>query len=90
MSQNDSQSDWKPGSFGQYTDRADKLENGPLYRPEFLEYIQLTLKIFDNELLALNLDIHCELTPHPDVFFSRITANCLAHYYIRHFQRIQS
>lgn len=53
-------STWKPGDTGKYPDRADELSEGDVYRPEFFDYVQSTLKALDQELFALSRDIHGE------------------------------
>ena len=53
-------STWKPGDTGKYLDRADELLEGDVYRPEFFDHVQSTLKALDQELFALSRDIHGE------------------------------
>ena len=53
-------STWKPGDTGKHPDRADEVSEGPIYRPEFFDHVQTTLKALDQELFSLSLDIHGE------------------------------
>lgn len=52
------QSTWRPGQTGEHPDRADGLTDGDIYRPEFFEHVQSTLKALDEDLFNLNQDIH--------------------------------
>ena len=52
------QTNWKPGDNGTHPDRADKLVDGLVYRPDFFEHVKSIIAALDRELNALSLDIH--------------------------------
>ncbi|TBU59837.1 aminoacylase 1-like protein 2 [Dichomitus squalens] len=65
MAQSASTVFWQPGDKGAHLDRADVLEEGTIYRPEFFEHVQATLKSLDQDLIGLSKDIH----DHPELKF---------------------
>ncbi len=58
MAQNAADLFWQPGDKGAYPDRADHIEQGGIYKPEYLEYISSTIATLDKELFELSQDIH--------------------------------
>ena len=52
---------WLPDDQGVYADHADKLNEGTIYRPEFLDHVTATLAAMDEGLWALSHDIHGEM-----------------------------
>ncbi|TBU46195.1 aminoacylase 1-like protein 2 [Dichomitus squalens] len=68
MAQSASTVFWQPGDKGAHLDRADVLEEGTIYRPEFFEHVQATLKSLDQDLIGLSKDIHGKHY-HPELKF---------------------
>ena len=61
---------WRPDDQGAHTDRADALDEGTIYRPEFFEHVTATLKALNDDLFELNKDIHGLLFIFHDVGLS--------------------
>lgn len=58
MSSNISDVLWKPGAQGAHANRANKLDEGTIYQPEFFEHIASTIAALDEDLHKLSKDIH--------------------------------
>ncbi|PIL29213.1 hypothetical protein GSI_09262 [Ganoderma sinense ZZ0214-1] len=56
---------WRPEDQGTHADRADVLNEGTIYRPEFFEHVTATLKALNDDLFELSKDIH----DHPETKF---------------------
>ncbi|KAI0718570.1 aminoacylase 1-like protein 2 [Cerioporus squamosus] len=65
MAQNAADIFWQPGDKAAYPDRADAVEQGHIYKPEYFEYISDVIAALDKELFDLSHDIH----DHPELRF---------------------
>ena len=49
---------WRPTDQGKHIDRADQLDDGDIYKPEYFEYAKSTLTALSDDLRTLGMDIH--------------------------------
>ncbi|KAI0767284.1 hypothetical protein C8Q74DRAFT_1279382 [Fomes fomentarius] len=61
----------EPGDQGSYSRRAEKLDEGTIYKPEFFEHITSTITALDEDLHELSKDIH----DHPELMFEEYHAH---------------